>query len=193
MSLIEAVPEVVWTRIIDLTNSLVTVAVAVLVALIATKRETRKQLAQRHFEFRDQRANIYADIIEKSNTVIFLYLEHLDPRRSSSEENIKVTNRAAMDLETAAYKGQIHVPEFVAHACLNFNGRMQHLVHSLESHDRPSMEELEFEQSKRNMLKVMKVDIRLIEKTSDRTQYMRLAEKEGSRYFSESGLEEPTK
>ncbi len=183
----------IWSRIVDLSDSLVTVFVAIIVAIIATRRETNKQLAQRHFDFRDERADIYAELIAKMNKAIGLYLGCESATHYLTKQETGAADIAALDFETATLRAQIQVPEYVAHACLSINGRIQTLIAQLGAPNGIGMQEMEFDSAKNNMLKVMKIDIRLIEKTSNRTAYSKLVDSENTRYFSEMNIPEPSK
>ena len=192
MSGAEILPVDIWSRILDLSDVFSTVFVAILVAIIATRRETNKQLVQRHFDFRDGREKIYVDMIAKMNNAIGLYFGCEHSIHHGEEFDLDTVSDAALDFETSTLRAQIQVPEFVAHACLNLNGRIQILVGELGQRDAIGMHQMEFEAVKRNMLKVMKVDIRLIEKTSNRISYTKLVANENRRYFKELNMAEPS-
>jgi hypothetical protein len=170
-----------------------TLLIALLVAFIATRRETKKQLAQRHFDFRDERAEIYASIIDALNKAMGAYFRFQDAKLEERPSVKTEADKYALELETSVQAAQIRVPEFVAHACLNANGRMQVLISQLGRKNAVRFDDSEFDQAKGNMLKVMKQDIRLIESTTSRTSYAKLSDHEGDRYFLETGFPAPSK
>ena len=186
--------EIQWDRVSDDFGHFSIVLIAVLVAWIALRKDTDLQQSERHFEFRDERAQFYSTFIDMMNAAFIRSWDWAKTNDSSDLVGKKAAQNAAMELDSQSYKIQIRAPNFVAHACGNMNGHVQTvslLLLEFASEAKPLDEE--YEKAKRNMLKAMRRDIDLIEKTRNRRAYSKLIKAEYTRYFAAANIEEPDK
>ena len=145
-----------WDRLDDLIGATTTVVVAGLVAWLALRKDSSLQKSERHFQFRDERAEFYSEFIEKMNSAFALYWDCIETDENPDHPARKEAQKTALAVDTQAYKIQIRAPNFVSHACRNMNGHTQHLITMLllkgEVGAVPSSE---YEKAKDNMLRAM--------------------------------------
>jgi hypothetical protein len=175
-----------WSRLMSLVQALSTVAVALLVAWLAIRKETKVQKMQRHFAFGDERAELYSVCVQLMNTCVARYWETSGADTDPFTREAKALEAAALELDTHTMKIQIRAPKFVSHACMNVNGHLQHVSSGvvLGAEWEPLSEE--FEVAKRNMLKAMQQDISVIEETSDRREYAERVRVQDNQYEKEA-------
>ncbi|MBI1493614.1 hypothetical protein [Halocynthiibacter styelae] len=155
--------------------SIATVLVALVVALTASQRERRQLHTSRHFEFADERAQLYANFVRQVGRTWDAWFTASNFSSDFKElPQVRLASEMALELDTQMNILRVRLPSTVVSACSQVNGMLQTYVAELELHDELySVKSDQFEDAKERMLELMRKDVQLIESCRDRRSYLR--------------------
>jgi hypothetical protein len=153
--------------------TVVSACVAVLVAILATRREIQKAQIARLHEFADRRAQEYSEFLLAMNAAIGSYWLAQEASSETLRKKGSLANSCALKLDTKTYQIQLSAPDSVIQAAKQVNGAVQMSILDIgRSGVTSSHSYLEaFEAAKILLIKQMRSDLLLIEEAKSRRAY----------------------
>ena len=159
-----------WSRLLSFITAISTVAVAVLVAWLTSRRENRLRELNRHFQFRDDRSKLYADFVLEMNKSLATLFK--SKRSTASLEDVLselATEGHILDSQAIGIK--LQCPNFVSSAVQRVNGWVQFSLASQRYVAGVEASSAELESAKEQMITEMRRDLTIIDSTKNRKEY----------------------